>query len=157
MFISFVVLWIIFNGAFSREILAFGIVIAAVMYLFACLCMGYSVQKDFRLCRCFPYFLRYIGILFIEIIKANFSAMRLIFYQREEIQPVLVKFHVHSLRSKVARVILANSITLTPGTITVSLNGDEFYVHCLDESLMEGLWDGVFVKELQKIERVAGL
>ena len=157
MFISFVVLWIIFNGAFTWEILAFGIVIAAAMYLFACLCMGFSVEKDIRLCRASLYFLRYIVILIMEIRKANFSAMRLILSQKEEIQPVLVKFHVPSLKSKTARVILANSITLTPGTITVSLNGDEFYVHCLDESLMEGLWDGVFVKELQKIERVAGV
>ena len=155
MFISFVVLWIIFNGAFSWEILAFGIVIAAVMYLFACLCMGYSVQKDFRLCRCFPYFLRYIGILFIEIIKANFSAMRLIFSQREEIQPVLVKFHVHSLRSKVARVILANSITLTPGTITVSVDGDLFTVHALDKDFADGIEDSVFVRLLEKAERMA--
>ena len=66
-------------------------------------------------------------------------------------EPVLV--HVHAdLKSETARVILANSITLTPGTITVSMSGQELLVHCLDKSLSEGMEDSVFVKLLQKLE-----
>ena len=50
--------------------------------------------------------------------------------------------------------MLANSITLTPGTITVKLSGDEFSVHCLDKSLAVGLSDSIFVKLLMRIERL---
>ena len=68
-------------------------------------------------------------------------------------EPVIV--HVHTdLKSETARVILANSITLTPGTITVSLTGDQLLVHCLDRSLSEGMEDSVFVRLLQKMEEM---
>jgi multicomponent Na+:H+ antiporter subunit E len=49
-------------------------------------------------------------------------------------------------------VLLANSITLTPGTITVSVHGDEFCVHALDSSLAEGIEEGGFVHILRKME-----
>ena len=59
-----------------------------------------------------------------------------------------------TLRSKISRVILANSITLTPGTITVSLWEDELIVHCLDKSMAEGMDNSVFVEMLEKMERI---
>ena len=56
------------------------------------------------------------------------------------------------LKSHLLQVILADSITLTPGTITVRLYEEKFEVHCLDESMAEGLNDSVFVKMLKKWE-----
>ena len=68
-------------------------------------------------------------------------------------EPVIV--HVHTdLKTEAARVILANSITLTPGTITVSLTEDVLLVHCLDKSLAAGMEDSVFVRLLKKLEEV---
>ena len=55
----------------------------------------------------------------------------------------------------VALVVLANSITLTPGTITVELEGRELAVHCLDRSFSKGMAGGDFVKLLHRIEEVA--
>jgi len=49
-------------------------------------------------------------------------------------------------------MLLANSITLTPGTITVSLDDDEYTIHCLDASLAEGLENSEFEKALMKLE-----
>ena len=62
-----------------------------------------------------------------------------------------MKIHTN-LKSEVARVMLANSITLTPGTITVSLRGQELLVHCLDKSLAEGMENSEFVKLLEALE-----
>ena len=53
-----------------------------------------------------------------------------------------------------AKVVLANSITLTPGTITVSVENDSFCVHCLDRELAEGMEDSVFVELLLEMEAV---
>ena len=50
--------------------------------------------------------------------------------------------------------MLANSITLTPGTITVSLEGDTYCVHCLDKSMAEGIESSIFVQKLHRIEEV---
>ncbi len=56
------------------------------------------------------------------------------------------------LQSELSKVILANSITLTPGTITVSLEDNRFCVHCLDRELAEGMENSVFVELLKKME-----
>ena len=58
------------------------------------------------------------------------------------------------LRTEFARVVLVNSITLTPGTITVGLEGSDFYVHCLDKEFAEGMDHSVFVELLEKMEAV---
>ena len=72
---------------------------------------------------------------------------------RYEIEPAVVRFKT-DLKTQQARILLANSITLTPGTITVSLEEDEYVVHCLDKSLAEGINSSVFVTLLRKMERI---
>ena len=57
-----------------------------------------------------------------------------------------------SLKTKMAKMLLANSITLTPGTITVSLRDDVYMVHCYDKSMAKGLNNTVFEKKLLKLE-----
>ena len=66
-------------------------------------------------------------------------------------EPALVYFRTE-LQSGLSKVILANSITLTPGTITVSLEDNRFCVHCLDRELAEGMESSVFVELLEKME-----
>jgi len=56
------------------------------------------------------------------------------------------------LKSDFLRTILANSITLTPGTITVDMSDDEFTVHCLRGEYGQGLVDSKFEKILLRIE-----
>lgn len=153
MYIVFFLLWIVFNGNITLEIILFGLGIAGLMYGFICKFMNYSVKKDIRFLKRFFLLLQYVRILIVEIIKSNFTAMRLLFSSRNEIEPAIIRFRT-SLKSKTARVLLANSITLTPGTITVSLDEDEYVVHCLDKSMAEGISDSVFVKALEKIEEV---
>ena len=57
------------------------------------------------------------------------------------------------MKTSVGKAFLANAITLTPGTITVLLEDSEYVVHCLDESLAEGMDDSVFVKLLTELEK----
>lgn len=151
MFLLFLAIWIIYNGQLTIEILLFGLVISAAAYLFICKFLGYSVKKDLFFMKSAGLILDYIFVLIIEIIKANFVAMKYLTTNRYELEPVIVTFHT-DLQSNVARVILANSITLTPGTITVSLVGDEYQVHCLDKELAQGMDSSIFVKKLRRIE-----
>lgn len=153
MYIMFLLLWIILNGQFTWEILAFGVVIAGVMYGFVCKFLGYSVETDLLVLRKLPYILAYILVLIWEIIKANMSAIQLALSFKNEIDPVIVKFTT-DLKTDIAKVVLANSITLTPGTITIKLEGDELVVHALDVELVEGIDESVFVKMLRKMEEM---
>ena len=154
MFLLFFLVWIIFNGAITTEIVVFGLVIAAAMYAFVCKFMDYSIRKDILYIKKFFMLLEYVCVLVWEIVKANFAVIKLITSSRYELEPAMVLFRV-DLETKMARVILANSITLTPGTITVLLEEDEFIVHCLDKELAEGINRSVFVELLKKLERIA--
>ena len=151
MYLLFFFLWIFLNGQFTLEICCFGAAIAASMFLFVCKFLGYSVKKDILLCRKLPYILAYILILICEIFQSNISAIRLALSYRNEVDPVMVKFRT-DLKTNAARVALANSITLTPGTITVAMEGDELVVHALDAELIEGIDESIFVKLLRKME-----
>ena len=91
-------------------------------------------------------------MLIREIVKANFAVVRIILSQKEEIQPALVSFH-SDLKTSVGKAFLANAITLTPGTITVTLEDSEYVVHCLDEELAVGMAESVFVERLTELEK----
>ncbi len=155
MYILFFLLWIMFNGQFTLEIAAFGLVIAAVMYLFICKFMDYSYRKDLVIFKELGYLIQYLGLLLWEIVKANMATIRFIMARKHKNEPILVHFKTH-LKTRTAKTLLANSITLTPGTITVSLEEDEYVVHCLDKSFSEGLENSSFVKLLTRMEEVAG-
>ena len=153
MLLLFFLVWIIFNGRLTMEIALFGIAVAGAVFGFVCRFMEYSLKKELRFYRLMPAFVQYLYYLIKEIVFSNITVSRMILTRKEEMEPVIV--HVRtSLKSEIARVILANSITLTPGTITVSLTDDKLLVHCLDKSLSEGMEDSVFVRLLQKMEEI---
>lgn len=151
MYILFFLMWIIFNGKITWEIAGFGAVIAAVMYAFICKFMDYSIRRDILVIKKTIFILQYIAVLIWEIVKANWTVMKMILSVKKEREPVLFRFKT-GLKTRTARVVLANSITLTPGTITVSLEEDEYVVHCLDKSLAAGMEDSVFVRLLERME-----
>jgi len=151
MYFLFLLAWIIFNGNVTLEILIFGVVIAAVMLLFMCKFMDYSLQKELNVYKKSIWFLAFCLLLLREIIKANLAIIPRILTVEEEMEPVIVKFRT-SLKSEFTRMLLANSITLTPGTFTVALEGDEYTIHCLDTSLADGLENSVFENALKKLD-----
>lgn len=152
MWLLFFLCWMIFAGAVTQEFIVFGVVIASAIFYFQCKFMGYSIAKEKRLYRNIFWGLEYGIILVLEILKANIDVMKLILSPDMEHHPKLVRFRT-DLKTDRARVILANSITLTPGTITVTLEEDEYVVHCLDASMAEGMEDSIFVKMLRKLEK----
>lgn len=152
MYLLYFLLWVIFNGQITLEICLFGIVIAAALFAFTCKFMGYSVKQEKRNLRLFFKYVRYCFVLIEEIVKANLTVARMILSEKEELEPALVSFRTR-LQTEPVRAFLANAITLTPGTITVSLAEDAYVVHCLDEGLAEGLDDSVIVDLLEDIEQ----
>lgn len=152
MFVLYFVLWVIFNGQITWEICIFGVIIAALMCAFTCKFMDYSVRKELWIYRKLGKLLRYAFVLVIEVVKANLGTVRLILSQKEEIQPVLVSFH-SDLKNPLMQTLLANAITLTPGTITVALENGDYMVHCLDESLAEGMDESIFTELARELEQ----
>lgn len=152
MYLLYFILWVIFNGRITLEICLFGIVIAGAVFAFTCKFMDYSIEKEKHILKKSVQMLHYICVLVVEIVKANFAVIHLILSEKEEIEPALVSFEA-KMKTTTGKAFLANAITLTPGTITVSLEDYRYLVHCLDESMAEGMDDSVFVDLLEKMER----
>lgn len=150
MFLLLFICWILFNQRITVEIVIFGLVICTALFFFMCRFMDYSLRKDLFIMSRLPGIAVYVLVLIREIIKANFTLFGFVLFKRNH-SPIIVEFTTR-LRTRTARAFLANSITLTPGTITVSVEGDRFRVHCYDRSLATDLSGSVFEQRLLKLE-----
>ncbi|OEU44694.1 MAG: protein MnhE [Desulfobacterales bacterium S7086C20] len=129
------VVWVFLSGKFDPFHMSLGLVSCAIVsYLSADLLFPSRVTKG-----AFGQWLRfvkYIPWLLIQIVKASLHVTYLVFHPRmmDLIDPRIIKFR-SKLTSDLALVTFANSITLTPGTITVyvSVDGD-FKVHAIDKA-----------------------
>lgn len=151
MYLLYFLLWIIFNGNITLEICLFGLVIAAAIFAFTCKFMDYSIEKEKHNLKKVFLFFRYVGVLVMEIVKANFAVIHMILSEEEETEPALVSF-TSDMKTPSGKALLANAITLTPGTITVALEDSEYVVHCLDKELAAGMDNSVFVKLIEQLE-----
>jgi multicomponent Na+:H+ antiporter subunit E len=116
--------------------------------------MDYSIQKEKQNLKKIFKFFRYVCVLIMEIMKANLAVIHMILSEEEELEPTIVSFH-SDMKTPAGRAFLANAITLTPGTITVSLEDSDYVVHCLDSDLAVGLDSSVFVDLLTDLEKDA--
>lgn len=149
MFIALLVLWLIFGGL-SVTSLVLGAIVSALITLFAARFMGYSSARLLGAVKKIGRAAGYLLLLLREIVLANLSVIKLI-YSKKEPEPLLVRFRT-GLKTDAARVLVANSITLTPGTITVGLEGDELCVHALDRSMDVGAESCTFIKKAKELE-----
>ena len=153
MFIILYICWIIFNGNLTLEIALLGLFVTGLVYAFLWKFVHWTPWKDLILARFLWFAVSYIFVLIIEIIKATIATIGMTFNEKEEIRPVLVSFDT-DIETEALRVLLANSITMTPGTITVSLTGSHYEVHALDETFGVDIDESVFVKRLRKADKL---
>ncbi|MBR5307103.1 MAG: Na+/H+ antiporter subunit E [Oscillospiraceae bacterium] len=151
MYILLLLFWIILNGKITTEILIFGVVLAAAIFWFMCKFLDYSPKYEMFVAKNFFWILTYFVVLVIEIFKSAIAVYKRVYSKKIEIQPQMVFFDV-DIKSEFLRFVLANSITLTPGTITVDVDDNHFCVHALDYTLAEGIEDSVFIKMLKIME-----
>ena len=148
------VMWMVFNGKLTWELVAIGAVLSLLVSWFVTrfVATGFTLKVQAYIFRRLPSYLRYIWLLVKEITLANIAVMRLILTDQDIVVPKLATFKT-ALSTMPARVVLADCVTLTPGTITVHLQGDEYLVHCLDETFEAGLSDSAFEQRLLVMEK----
>ncbi len=144
------IVWIILSGNFSALMIGFGVVSSLLVSFFTrdLLFPEYRIGKLMVFFR----FSMYIPWLLWEILKANFHVLKIVFHPRmmDIIDPHLIDFQTN-LTSEISKVTLANSITLTPGTITVNVNSSgKFKVHAIDRPSGDAL-PGVMLKNVANI------
>ena len=94
---------------------------------------------------------RYIPWLVWQIVKSNVHVVRVILDPRLPIAPRVLRVKASQRRAN-ARVLYANSITLTPGTISCDLIGDTIWVHALTEQTAADLKDGEMDRRVRALE-----
>lgn len=97
--------------------------------------------------------LMYIPWLFWQIMLSNLHVIYLVLHPKMPIVPGIVRFK-NDLKTDLGIVILANSITLTPGTVTIEANYDEFIVHSVSTKVAEDILSGEMQARVRKIEGV---
>ncbi len=154
MIILLFVLWIIFNGKITTEIVTVGIIFSLAITLFTKKFFFKEQRNTKHIIKEDLMTVAYFVVLIIEIMKANIAVLTVMLSKEIEIEPCFCYFKT-DLKNPIHRILLANSITLTPGTITVELSDKgEYKVHCLDKSFAPGMDDSVFVKMLRKMEEL---
>lgn len=151
MFVVFFALWVVFNGKLNAEIAIFGVVLSAVVYLFSCKFLGYSLEQDKKLFKLLPAAVKYLWLLICEIVKSNMALIRVVYSRKIEVKPQLVTFST-PLKGTF-KSVLADCITVTPGTISVLSEDDKLTVHALDKSFAEGIEDTDFQKQLLEMQK----
>ena len=151
MFFFLYALWLLLNGQWTTEIAVTGLVISVLLYLFICKFMDYSPKRDWEFFRRIPRLTAYIIYLIGEIFKSAWQTIVLIWSPKQIVEPEIMAFRT-KLKTGWGKVILANSITLTPGTITVDVRDDLMLVHCIDKSYGEGLEDSDMEHRVAHVE-----
>ncbi len=130
-FIVALVFWLLLSFSLDWEHLLSGVVVCG---LTAMIFGKMSFTQGRKLLQPPRYFwmVVYIVVLLWECIKANFDVAYRVLHPAMPIRPGIIKART-SLKTEVARTCLANSITMTPGTLTVDMNGDgELFIHWIN-------------------------
>lgn len=148
------ILWLVFNERITSDVIIAGLIVVALLSLFLAKFTGWSVARDMKFAARIPAFIGFVLRLIVEVFKANIHMIALVLSDKpnEIIAPKIVK-HKTPLNTSVGRVALANSITLTPGTITVDVGDGGVYVHAIDDLAVSGLQDGVLEQKLINMEK----
>ncbi|MBR6184992.1 MAG: Na+/H+ antiporter subunit E [Clostridia bacterium] len=141
--------WLALNGRFTVEIACIGAAVTAAAFLFLCRACDWSLKKEGMLYRVSPRIALFLCTVIWEIVKANIHMIPVVWKGRPE--PV-VRHIQTDLKTSFAKMALANAITLTPGTISLSCVDNELTVHCLTGKTAQGLDENVFERRLKKIE-----
>lgn len=143
--------WLILNASITLEIVIFGAIFSALVTMFSYKVTRVSLSLEKKAFKKIGLIIKYLLILVVEIVKANIDVIKLVLSRNPELSPTLKTIKV-DLKSRVSLVALANSITLTPGTITVSMNKNELLIHALTKENLEEMEESVFVTQLKEME-----
>ncbi len=124
------VIWLGFTTSLQTPELITGAIVSLSVVLITAKyfsCCGLDIFLPKKLFYIFKYFVVFLVALF----KANFDVARRVISPSLPINPGIVEFET-KLTNEFAKMVLANSITLTPGTLSVDLVGNRFYIHWID-------------------------
>ena len=129
-FVMCLCLWLLLTASFAADELISGVIISLVVSLISAPKMKILNGLRWRLGFLFGLF-HYLWYFFVALIKANFDLASRVVSKDMELHPDVVEIKT-TMHSDLGKLFLANSITLTPGTLTVDVIDDRLLVHWID-------------------------
>ena len=127
--------WMALNWSVDADVLITGAVISALIAV--ALCSKCEVLQNVRLTpKSFLYSIAFLGVFWWELIKSNIDVALRVLNPALPINPGIVEVKTR-LKTNIGKMMLANSITLTPGTLTVDIREDSMFIHWIDVSSTE--------------------
>jgi multicomponent Na+:H+ antiporter subunit E len=154
LFILSLIFWLLITFELTVPNIIVGIVASVITALFFGRFFVTNVYKLLQPKRYF-WFIIYLFVFIWECIKANIDVAYRVLHPAMPIRPGIVKVKT-TLKSDMAKMLLANSITMTPGTISVDIIDDYLYIHWIyvrseDPEVYTGIITGAFEKYIKKI------
>lgn len=150
LFLTLIAFWLLNSGHYSVLILSLGF--ASIVFILVIShkmdVVDQESQPIYLSRKIFGYYLWLIK----EIIKANITVVKHIWLGEQSISPTLKKIKI-SQQTDMGKVIYANSITLTPGTVAIDLVDNEITVHALNYKDIESLEIGEMDRRVTLLER----
>ncbi len=144
-----VIAWLLWSGLYSPLLLSLGVLSCAISLYLAKRIGFYDEAYALAV---MPGLVRYWLWLLWEMFKTSVDVARIILHPKLPISPTVVKFKALP-EGPVGQAILANSITLTPGTVTLDVHKGELQVHCLTKAGADELLSGVFNSRAAKLTK----
>lgn len=154
-FVLLLFLWIVMSGIFTVKFIAFGCISAFLISIFVVRSLrigGLKSDKTYFILHAnYLKLVSYFLWLIKEIVKNAIAVAGIAISSKNKINPSVIWFKA-DYDNPAARAILANSITLTPGTVTIDIYDDGiFSVHALNDDFAEGLLEGDMQKRIAKL------
>ena len=140
--------WVLWSGLYKPLVLGLG-AFSCVLSVYIAQRMGFFKHK--ALLSLLPRLPAYWWWLLGEIIVSSLEVARLILKPSLPVSPTVVKIRLQP-QSPVGQVILGNSITLSPGTVTLDVHEGQILVHCLTSEGACALQDGELNRRAAKLE-----
>ena len=140
--------WILLSGHFDTFHLGAGVVCSGIV-AYASHDLLFTDTGNHRLTKVLR-FIAYLPWLIYQIVIANIDVAKRALSPSMPIDPRVVTFRT-ILKSEVARTTLANSITLTPGTVTIDIVDDVFYVHAIAKEPADDLLEGTMERKVAHV------
>ncbi len=145
----YLLFWMVLSENLTIEAFFIGIVISLfVTTLNKDLISNY---RKFNFRKNIVSWISYTIMLIKEILVSNFNVAKIVLSPKIIISPTVVKIKT-KIKSDFHKTIFANSLTLTPGTLTIFMDKDEIIVHCLKDEYATGLTNSVFERLILKVE-----
>jgi len=144
-------LWIILNCRASGDVQASGVLAVLLVFDFCLQYTAYSARNEWVALKVGGMLLQYLLLLLWEMVLANIQVIGIVLSPKIKIRPCIIHFQP-KLKSTLGRVLLANSITVVPGSVTAEMTDKGYRVHALTPEIAESVRNSAFEKLIQKME-----